>query len=211
MPRFERHLDHLADDHLADDVEQLELAFQSGVALAAPMAMYFCRKYRFRPPSWVMAAAVQIECALLRGDPLGARGRSNGIVHRYRQDRIDYLRWDVVKEVRGQRNHLRQKIKALSKLPGSAASKQRAYCEKLLRQARNSYKCASLLLRGSAAFGGVDAIKVSFQKVARNRRDELTAIRYIGFDPQFLRSVGAYVDSHRKSGKKIEDLFDLKP
>jgi hypothetical protein len=189
---------------------KLKLMFESATPLAVVAAMDHCDRNGLIPPSWAVTGSVQMQCTLLRGEPLGKHGRSNGIVERYRQDGFDFLRWDTVNVVRENRNSLRDAVKELRKLPGRAARERLAYCEKLLRWAsKSSFKCASMLLADSPAFGGPDAVKTSFRTVERNMRDPVFAMRYHILDRGFLRRLGIASYPFATPGKKIVHLFDL--
>ena len=199
-------LAQLRDARLAE----LKLMFESGTPLAVTAAMDYCDRHGLIPPSWAVTELVEMQCAQLRGERLGKHGRSNGIVERYRQDAIDFLRWDTINGVRNNRNSLRDAVKQLRELPGRVARERLEYCEKLLRWAsKSSFKCASILLADSPAFGGPDAVKTSFRTVERNMRDPVSAMRYHILDRGFLRRLGVASYPFATPDKKIVHLFDL--
>ena len=192
------------------ELEDIKLMFKSGSQIAVTAAMDYCVRHGFNPPHWAMAESVKAQCANLCGDTPRNFGRSNGTVSRYRQDGIDFVRWDTVQEVRKNRKILRNTIKSLADSRDEAAPERRAYCEKLMRWARqNSFKCASMLLAGSPAFGGPEAVKTSFCTVEQNIRNQASAMRYHVLDPQFLRKISAVVDPAAKTGREVSHLFDL--
>ncbi len=210
MPINERTFDSAKHLH-ETELEELKLMFESGTPLAVTAAMDYSNRHRWTSPPWAVAESVKMLCTLLRGETPQKRGRSNGIADRYRQDAIDFVRWEAVVEVRENRKILRDKIQALMKLPGNAARERRAYCEKLLRWAtKDSFKCASMLLVESPAFGGRDAVRISFRKVQRNLRNRATAMRYHILDREFLRKIGCLDPATPRPGKKVVHLFDLK-
>ncbi len=199
MPIHERPFDSLEQLH-ESELEQYRVMFESGTPVAVTAAMAYCDKYGLSPPSWAVTESVKIQCAAIRGNTPGKRGRSSGIGDRHRQDAIDYVRWDMVNEIRENRNLLRDKDKAFSKLPVRVA--ERIDCKELLRLARaGSYKYASRLLARSAAFGGRDAMKKSLHTVERNMRTQRSAVRYYILDAGFLRQIGVVVDPPAKPGK----------
>jgi hypothetical protein len=210
MPIHERPFDSLEQLH-ETEFEQYKLMFDSGTLLAVTAALDYCDNHSLTPLAWAVTEAVKIQCASIRGDTPGKRGRSNGVGDRYRQDAIDYLRWDTVVKIREYRQNLEDNIEALSELPGPTAREHRTYYEKQLCWAKaDSFKCVSLLLTRSPAFGAPEAVKKSFLKVEKNMREQKTAMRYYILDPAFLRKVGVCVDPLDRPGKKIVDLFDLK-
>jgi hypothetical protein len=122
-------------------------------------------------------------------------------------------RWDAVIEVRAKRDSLREEINELRALPGRKARDILNERTKLLDWAGtnddDAFECASLLLAGTPARGGADAIKRSYRKLEEARRNPATAMRYRILDPQFLRSVGADLALGPSRGKKIVPLYDL--
>jgi len=209
------------NEHPFDSLEQLhestldglKLMFDSGTQLALTAAMDYCDRWVLPIPPWALKEAVRAQCAQLLGEVPKKRGRSNGVVTSHLRHSIDYVRWDTVTEVRANRKSLEDKFMELRELSGRAARARRAECEKLLRWAgtndRNAFECASMMLRGSAARGGPDAVKKSFRTVERNLRDPATAMRYNILDYEFLRKIGAVVEPAAGQGKKIVSLFDL--
>ena len=209
MPIHERPIESIEQFYEAL-LDQHRVMFESGTQLAITAAMDCCDRYGLTPPTWVVTESVKLQCALLRGGTPKRRGRSTGTVDRYRQDAIDYARWDAVNEVRENRKMLRDKVNALSKLPGRTAKDRRIECEKLLQWAEaDSFRRASTLLEGSSAFGGPEAVKTSFLKVKRNLRNQSTAMRYHILDADFHRKFSDRTTPSDNSGKKIEHLFDL--
>jgi hypothetical protein len=207
MPIHERPFDTLAQFHEAQ-LEHRKLMFEMGTPLAVIEAMAYCDEHGLTPPRWAVAESVKIHCAAIRGDRSGRGGRSSGIRDRYKQDMIDYIRWDMVIQIREKRKLLRYEIKALSNLTGPAALKHRSICKEQLDWAStDSFKLASRQLARSPAFCASEAMKKSFLKVARNMRNPRTAARYRILDARFLRKVGVVVNPPDPPGKKIADLF----
>ena len=209
MPTQERPFDSLEQFHRAQ-LEHRKLMFEMGTPLAVIEAMAYCDEHGLTPPRWAVAESVKIHCAAIRGDKPGRRGRSSGIRDRSKQDMIDYIRWDMVIQIREKRKLVRYEIKALSKLIGPAALKHRRFCKEQLDWASaDSFKLASRLLARLPAFGSSEAMRKSFLKVAQNMRNPRTAARYRILDAGFLRKVGVVVNPPNPPGKKIADLFTL--
>jgi hypothetical protein len=212
VPKFERPFEHLEELH-ETELEELKLMFGSGVPLALTAAMAYCVRHGLTPPPWVISESLKVQCAQLRGDTPKKPGRSNGVVERYRQDSIDFARWEWVVEICENRTLLQSKIDELSKIPGRAAREHRNEYEKLLKRLGKNYDdafaCASIQLRGTPAKGKADAVRTSFWKVQRNMRDQATAMRYHILNSEFVRSVGAITDPSDGQGKKVSPLFDL--
>ena len=99
MPIHERPFDTLEQFDEAE-LEQRKLMFESGTPIAAIAAVAYCDEHSLYPPRWAVAESLKIQLAAIRGDKPGRQGRSSGIRDRYRQDAIDYIRWDMVIQVR---------------------------------------------------------------------------------------------------------------
>jgi hypothetical protein len=208
-------------EHQHESVEELheteldyhELMFLCGVPIAVPAAIYYCAKHGLAAPRWLIIESVKMHCAHLRGNVPKERGRSSGIINRYRQDAIDYMRWEAVTEVRERRDLLQNEIKELRALRGRRARGRLNERTKLLDWVRtknnNAFQCASLLLAQTPAHGGPDAIKKSYRTVRKNMCNPARAPRYHILEPQFLRMVGADNARLVAPGKKIEPLYAL--
>ncbi len=195
------------------ELEYHEQMFVSGVPIAVPAAMYYCAKHGLNAPRWLIIEAAKMHCDHLRGNVPKERGRSSGIINRYRQDAVDHARWEAVIEVRENRDSLREEINELRALPGRKARDILNESTKLLDWAGtnndDAFECASLLLAETPARGRPDAIKRSYRKVEKNMRNPATAMRYRILDSQFLRLVGADIAQPTSRGKKIVPLYDL--
>jgi hypothetical protein len=212
MAVFDRPYESLEELHEAE-LEHLKIMVDSGVRIAVPAAMAYCAKHRLSPPRWLVIESANMLGDYLSGNLPKERGRSSGIVNRYRQDTIDRERWEAVIEVRENRDRLREEIKKLRALPGRRARDILDECTKLLDWVGTNndaaFECASLLLARTPAKGGPDAIRTSYRNVERNMRNPATAMRYCILDPQFLRLIGAEIAQPASQGKKIVPLYDL--
>jgi hypothetical protein len=208
-------------EHRHECVEELhetelgyhEVMLLCGVPIAVPAAMYYCAKHGLNAPRWLVSEATKMHCLHLRGNVPKERGRSSGIINRYRQNAIDYLRWEAVIEVREQREALRKDVSELSALPGRKARDLLKERTKLVdwvgTNNDDAFECASLLLAETPARGGPDAIKKSYRTVRKNMCSPARALRYRVLDPQFLRLVDADIAHRDAPGKKIVPLYDL--
>src|SRR2546430_12638278 len=112
MPIFERPFESLEELH-ETELEYLKRMFDSGVPIAVPAALDYCARHGVTVPRCLTVEAAKMFCSHLSGNAPKGRGRSCGTVNRYRQDAIDYVRWDAVIEVRENRVRLREDIKTL--------------------------------------------------------------------------------------------------
>lgn len=212
MAVFERPYNSLDELH-ETELEHHKKMIDSGVPLAVPAAMFYCARHGLNPPWWLVLESAKTHCASLLGNAPKKRGRSSGVVNRYRQDANHYARWDAVVEIRERRKSLQKEVDALRSLPGRQARNILKEYMKLLDWVGSNdlaaFECAAILLDGTRAQGGPDAVKKSYQKVERNMRNPGTAMRYYMLDPAFLRLIGAAIEPARQ-GKKILPLCDLR-
>jgi hypothetical protein len=212
MPIFERPFESLEELH-ETELEDLKQMFDCGVPIAVPFTLYYCAKHGLNASRWLIVEAAKMLCSHLSGNVPKERGRSCGIINRYRQDAVDHARWDAVIEVRENRDSLREEIDRLRDLPGHKARGILNERSRLLDWAGtnndDAFECASLLLADTPAHGKPDAIKRSYLKVEKNMRNPATAMRYRILETQFLRLLGADIAQPIRPGKKIVPLYDL--
>jgi hypothetical protein len=201
-----------------EELHETELEYHkqmsaSGVPIGGPAAMYYCARHGLDAPRWLIIESSKMHCAHLRGSVPKERGRSAGIINRYRQDAVDRARWEAVIEVREHRDSLREETNELRALPGRKAREILNESTKLLDWAGtnndDAFESASLLLAETPARGRPDAIRRSYRKLEKNMRNPVTAMRYRILDPQFLQLVGARIAQPAGRGKKIVPLYDL--
>ena len=187
--------------------------FTCGVPIAIPAALYYCATHGLNAPRWLVVEAAKMLCAHLSWNVPKERGRSCGIINRYRQDAIDRARWEAVIEVRENRNYLREDIETPRGLRGHKARDILEETRKLLDWAGtnndDAFECASLILADTPAHGKPDAIRRSYLRVEKNMRTPATAMRYRILETQFLRLVGVDITRPIRPGKKIVPLYDL--
>lgn len=187
-----------------EKLSELKETFDAGVTLAALAALDYCDRNGLPSPQWVATEAKAVLFARFDGEKSGKRGRSSGMVSRARQDLVDCFRWDTVDMVGEKLRWLKGEIATLSKLTGKKARARLAEVEHLYRAAgTDRFECASRLLVGTAAFGGPDAVKKSYQRVQGAQ-----AMRYYTFDRRFFRKVGIDVDRFCQ-GKELAELLGL--
>lgn len=185
----------------------------SGVAIAVPGALHFCQQWRVPVPDWLLEAAIELLCDLLKNEKPSRRGRTPTHVARARQDYIDKSRWSTVVWQREAQKDLLEQVESIRRNPEGPG----AYFRKDREQLQNwlgttlerAFECASMLLEGTEAFGSPDAIKRSYFKVERNSEDPTQRYRYYYMDPQFLMKLGIKWEPFVRPGRKIEPLYKL--
>jgi hypothetical protein len=176
------------------EFERLSKAYQAGVMVAVPAALCHCREHGIAPPAWVIEAALQMLCDLLKREKSTNRGRSGGAIARYRQDKIDFIRWN---EVFALREEQQRSLELMEKYPTCPSpSLDPIYAEEVAKAAwlgrslSRLYACASEALEKTEAFGSPDSIKRSYLQVERSNRRSLQAYRYCLFHALFVRMLG---------------------
>src|SRR5690349_3700635 len=86
--------------------------------LGVAAAIYYCDRYDVDLPRWVLSAAPVVLGQALSKSLSKKRGRSSNPIARYRQDMIDFTRWDVVRDTRTQQIDVRQGVAELRKIRG---------------------------------------------------------------------------------------------
>lgn len=189
--------------------EQLECYRRSWHrALGVAAALHYCAKHDLTLPRWVLSAApIVLGCALSKSLS-NKRGRSGSPLARYRQDMVDYARWDAVCEVRSRQISLREELDELRACKAAPRPLTEEH-EKLLRWVGHTwlraYECAAMILAQTIARGGPDAMKGSYIRVKGNQHP----LRYHLFDRDFLRSLGLEIDCDRQRHRKIIPLHQL--
>jgi hypothetical protein len=162
----------------------------------------------------LIGPAAQIVKESLIKTKAGKRGRSAGPLDRYRQDAVDYTRFEEVCTVRDKQKEIVQDLQRLLVVPNAPAIVIETM-EKTLVWVGNSlesaFACASMLLKDTSAFGGPDAVKASYFRVKKAMRNPDQAHRYYMLDAQFLKSLGMKPVQVSGKVRKITPLFDLTP
>lgn len=189
------------------ELDVLRRVAEAGSELAPAAALHFCTTYEADVPGWLIGSAARGYCKQLSSNQPKKRGRSSGPLERYRQDMIDYLRWDTIRTVREKQKEVPERLSALETYPPSWCYLDQH--KKLLkwygRDWLRAYECASMLLRDTPAFGGPDAMKASYCRVERADNP----LRYFLFQPEFLESIGLQHPSRWEQSRKFTPLYDL--
>jgi hypothetical protein len=177
-----------------EELERCRKAYEAGVTVAVPAALYHCLEYDVEPPRWLLKAALQEQCDLLRREKSKKRGRSVGGIARYRQDKVDFIRWDEVYTLREHQERSIQLMKEYPSCPSPGEAK--LYAEEVAKAKwlghtwKRLYECASEQLEATEAFGCPDSIKRSWLEVNRNNRHPHKRFRYCLFPRLFVDMLG---------------------
>jgi hypothetical protein len=181
--------------------------------LAAVAALYYCAEEGLQPPEWAVKLASLLSCSLLKREKSPTRGRAAGIVGRYRQDMIDFERWNAVKLVRENQKRIREEVKLIKQRPDDCSIRRRKDREKLLDWLKNdwdrAFECAAMTLRGRRAYAGPYAMRRSYRKVQKLFYRGGDPTRYYQLDDRFLLTLGFEGPCDRKEGTKILPLYNL--
>ena len=200
------------------DLEQLDILkrmVEAGSELAPAAALHYCAEIGLPAPTWVVEAASRSLCGHLNPNTRKKRGRSAGPIERYQQDMIDFMRWDQLVQCRYNQKKLQNDAELLrtdyKDLPLSEKQSHLKMINWAGRDWLRAYDCVSMMLRGTPAFGGPDAIKASYCRVEQNNRHPVEKWRYFLFDPEFLESIGLKHPSRWGQSSKWVPLYELTP
>lgn len=190
-----------AKDHIADlDRMRLDLCermWLAGSPLGATAALYHSVTYGVALPRWAVGAALVLVCDLLKREKSEKRGRSAGGLARYRQDYIDFIRWNEVISLEEKQKTLKQQLADFERMP---VDHQDFYRDELKRakwlgQTRTRiFECVSEMLQGTEASGSPLSIKRSFLAVERNNRHPTEAYRYVLLEQPLLTHLNIDAD-----------------
>jgi hypothetical protein len=189
----------------ANELTCLETMAQAGAEVAVPAALNYCSEHRLNIPPWLLTAATATVCGLLKRQKSAKRGRSCGVLARYRQDMIDYARWDQITVVREQQLLFREQVdelRVIPALPHGALENHEKTLAWLGGTLDRAFECAAMLLRGTSAYGSPEAMKRSYFNVRRNSRDPHQAFRYHQLTPSILRELGLDEVLDLQAGRK---------
>jgi hypothetical protein len=176
------------------ELEKLQKAHESGVIIAVPAALHYCHEHDRVPPPWLIQAALDLLCDLLRREKSTKRGRSAGAVARYRQDMIDFVRWNEVTVLEENQQRSMELMSTYptcpSPLEADIYTQEGAKAEWLGTSRSRLYHCVSEVLEKTDAFGSPESIKRSYLQVQRNERDPAKAFRYYLLPYPFLSKLG---------------------
>jgi hypothetical protein len=196
----------------ANELACLEAMARSGIEVAVPAALNYCTEHGLNTPPWLLVAATGMFSSLLKLQKSTKRGRSCGVVARYRQDMIDYARWDQIMVVRERQLLIREQIEELrtiSAVPCGVLEEHEKTLAWLGSTLNRAFECAAMLLRGTSAFGSPEALKRSYFKVRRNSCDPDQALRYRQLNPSILKMLGLGEVLSLGVGRKPIALYEL--
>src|ERR1043165_2106140 len=209
QPILRRPVSSLAELH-AERLEGLRICWHR--ELAAVAAIHYCRTHRLPAPEWLIDGAGNLLFSLLRHAKQGKRGRASGAVARYRQDMIDYARWDTVREVREKQAEIREQVEKLRSIQGVPRSLLEER-EKMLfwigHDWLRTYECAAMILRNTGSAGGPDAMKASYLRVKRNNKDPSQSLRYHLLNPVVIAKLGIRVVLQPRRSERARPFFDM--
>ncbi|MDO9695506.1 MAG: hypothetical protein Q7W56_12310 [Candidatus Latescibacteria bacterium] len=196
------------------ELDQLRKMAEAGSELAPAAALFFCHTYAVDVPKWLVSFAACGYCKLLSSNRPRKRGRSSGPLERYRQDMIDYMRWDTVISTREQQEVALERVLTIKHFPGETHSRFANDLRKMQvwlgRDWLRALECSSMMLRETPAFGGPDAVKASYYRVKNCfEYSKSSAWRYFLFHPEFLESIGIEHPSRWLPSRKFTPLYDL--
>ena len=175
------------------EMELFKRMVEAGIPLGVPAALHYCSEHCLSVPQWLVKAALDLLCDLLKREVSTKRGRSGGAVARYRQDMIDMTRWNEICVLREKQQLVHESISMYEDTPIALTSRfaeEVARAEWLGRTLSRSFECASEVLERTEAFGSPESVKRSYRVVERSINHPVRAFRYHMLDPNFLQKVG---------------------
>jgi hypothetical protein len=178
------------------------------IAVAAALA--YCDEHRIDAPRWVISEAPDIICSLLKRERPRKRGRANSAIARFRQDMIDFMRWDevlVACEKQAQQRDTIETLHQMRNVPPNVRAEQEKRSLWLGRTLDRAYECVSMMLQQTIAFGGKAAVKASYLQVEKNisRRP----CRYMVLDYSILSKLGLGPLYGIRPVRKSPCIYDL--
>lgn len=184
-----------------------EMSAYNDIAVAA--GLYYCAQQGICPPPWLVHRAAELMINMLKREKSQKRGRSGGRIARYRQDMLDFDRWDTVLQIRSLRQRTKEDLRTLSDHP-SLKKNYGKNLEKATKWLRHgTFECASMSLKGSPAFASPVTVKKSYRRVQAAMRSRSAGSRYHLIYGDFFRRVGLDWPGTFKPGTKIVPFWDL--
>ena len=175
------------------EMDLFERMVEADITLGVPAALHYCSEHGLPVPAWLVKAALDLLCDLLKREVSTKRGRSGGAVARYHQDMIDMTRWNEVCVLRENQHRAHESIsmyKETSLASTSRFAEEVARAKWLGRTLSRAFECASDVFERTEAFGSPESVKRSYRVVARDINHPVRAFRYHMLDPNFLQKVG---------------------
>lgn len=196
MTDYDRSIDEFHKAAL-DDFASMSRA---GQTIAIPAALSHCAEHGVSAPAGLLTDAADLLNITLKNNfhkNLGARNRA---MLAYRQDMIDYWRWDEICVIREQQKNLGveiERLRALPKATGELLKRQKKLIHERVHMLKeightvdDAFQYASKRFKNTEASGGWDTMRRSYRAVTKGLKDPKQATRYYIFDPRFLRKLG---------------------
>jgi hypothetical protein len=195
------------------ELDRLRRVAEAGSELAPAAALFYCAAHEVRVPEWLVGRAAHGYCNQLNSSRPRKRGRSSGPLERYRQDMIDFIRWNTVKTARWEQEDKKdpERLSILDTY-SERSCEMDEHRMKLIWFGHDwlrAYECASMMLNGTPAFAGPDAMKTSYGRVEDRMDDPKESWRYCYFEPEFLESIGLQHPSRWNWSTKFTPLYNL--
>jgi len=173
--------DDVVKKWLANELENCEAAYRSGVQAALTDALFLCLTMKQTAPEWVVAAAEEVTGDAAGGVVQRGIGRTASAAARYRADIVHFDRWASVKDIREKQIRHRGTLDRIIKDDPAdpMIHRVRALIEKVGETWDDAYNAASAILRGTFAQGSPGAMKDSYQFVEREVKAGNAARFYI--------------------------------
>jgi hypothetical protein len=196
----------------SERLASFERMWNSGVAVGVVAALDYCVEYNVHQPPWLTKAARDLLCDAVVKHKSTRRGRASGYLARFRQDMIDYARWNAVVWARENQQEVRRQVdvmRSFSDVPLNYSQDRGKLLGWLGSTLERAYECAAMTLEGTSAYAGPDAIKKSYFTVQRNLRSPRTAYRYHVLDYPLLKRLGLEPPYVVRPGKPVVPLYEL--
>jgi hypothetical protein len=185
----------------------------AGQPLGALHALDYCLHFKIAPPLWVLECINTLCTELVSREKSTLRGRSRGILARFRQDQIDYDRWIAVLSIRDTQKDLAARVKELTEADDPNYRNELGETERYLdwygKTLERAYECASLTSVSNAYAGSPDTFKRSYMKVEKAYREDEGG-RYFFLDWEFLEKFDMRIDpSITTAGSPTTPLYEL--
>ena len=150
------------DEYIARKLGRMKMATQAGSFAAFLDAVYFCDERNLPWPEWLKKTALAHSVRDLMGKPSRKRGRVPTPFKRAQRDLIDYGRYDMVRECRGDYKNS----------DGGGGPE-------MIPTWSETYRLASRMLRGTPYQGQSSEIRSSYVRVAsRVKQGGTELLRY---------------------------------
>lgn len=186
----------VAAPQVQEDKELMSLrkAAEAGNFFAIYQAGYWCDQTKIEPPRWLHEAHRQLaDLAPLGGFPK-ERGRNKNIRDRFRQDTINLARYYMINDMKCHQDEVwdeyEETLRRTDLSEDGRATLIRNAPRNFGKTKDGFFEHASEELRGTAAQGSPDAIRVSYYKVKKDMEDPVASLKYKLMSHHVLRKVG---------------------